>query len=37
MNLSLVLICIVIVFIVCHIPRILVNCAEFFMSESIIK
>ena len=37
MNLSLVLICIVMVFIVCHIPRILVNCAEFFLSESIMK
>ena len=35
MNLAGILVCIVIVFLLCHIPRLIINSAEFFMSKSI--
>ena len=36
-NLATVLICIVIVFLFCHIPRVILNCAEFFMVEEMFR
>ena len=36
MNLAGILVCIVIVFLFCHVPRIILNCAEFLMTNSII-
>ena len=37
MNLAGILVCIVIVFLCCHFPRLIINCAEFFMTKSIIS
>jgi len=37
LNLATVLICIVVVFIICHIPRVILNCAEFFMLDQILN
>jgi len=36
MNLAGILVCIVIVFLICHFPRLLINCAEFLMTNSIL-
>ena len=35
MNLASVLVCIVIIFLLCHLPRLVINLAEFLMSSSI--
>jgi len=37
MNLSVILVCIVVVFLLCHLPRLAINCAEFTMTDSIIN
>ena len=37
MNLSVVLVCIVMVFLVCHVPRLVTNLAEFTMNDNIIQ
>ena len=37
LNLATVLICIVVVFIICHVPRIILNCAELFMLDTILS
>ena len=36
-NLATVLICIVMVFLFCHIPRVILNCTEFFMVEEMFR
>ena len=36
-NLAIVLICIVMVFLFCHIPRVILNCTEFFMVEEMFR
>ena len=37
LNLATVLICIVAVFLICHIPRVVLNCTEFFLVDQIIE
>ena len=37
LNLATVLICIVVVFIICHVPRIILNCTELFMLDTILS
>ena len=36
-NLATVLICIVMVFLFCHIPRVILNCTEFFLVEEMFR
>ena len=36
-NLATILICIVMVFLFCHIPRVILNCTEFFMVEEMFR